>query len=77
MVIARTGVSWNEEQQALYLLQVAYKMGGVEPYVNAWNWAAIDGRGSPNSHLNMVMNEYPQKAVMAAREAFRIMQSGC
>lgn len=71
MVLGDMGESWTREQKALYYLNVAYKMGGVEPFVNAHNWASGERKDDP--HLQTVMNCYPAAAIAAVRKAEQLM----
>lgn len=82
LVRERTGVGWGKEEEALYRIWIAYKMGGVEPFVNAQNYDAMaseDGSSYASDetrrHLTLLMESYPAEAVRHARKAMQIAGS--
>ncbi len=61
---------WYPWMKAFYYLQVAYKMGGVEPLVNADNYnARTPEELKRDSRSRLVMETYPPKALELAQRA--------
>jgi hypothetical protein len=69
---------WDPWTKAFYYLQVAYKMGGVEPLVSADNYnAKTPEELKRDIRLRLVMETYPPKALELAHRALDLArQSG-
>ena len=64
---------WDPWWLAFYYIQVAYKMGGVEPLVNADNYNAKSPAEIAGDHrLQLVMERYPARALQLAEHALRL-----
>jgi hypothetical protein len=64
---------WDPWWLAFYYIQVAYKMGTVEPLVNADNYNAKSSAQIKDDHrLQLVMERYPAKAVGLAEHALEL-----
>ena len=64
---------WDPWWLAFYYIQVAYKMGTVEPLVNADNYNAKSPDEIKHDHrLQLVMERYPAKAVEVAEHALKL-----
>ncbi len=67
---------WDPWWLAFYYLQVAYKMGGVEPLVNADNYNAKSPAEIKDDHrLQLVMEAYPPKALELAERALELART--
>ncbi len=67
---------WDPWWLAFYYIQVAYKMGTVEPLVNADNYNAKSAAEIKNDHrLQLVMERYPVKAVQVAEQALQLART--
>ena len=67
---------WDPWWLAFYYIQVAYKMGGVEPLVNADNYNAKSPTEIKGDHrLQLVMERYPAKALELAERALRLART--
>ena len=67
---------WDRWWLAFYYIQVAYKMGGVEPLVNADNYNAKSPDEIKSDHrLRLVMEAYPAKALELAERALALART--
>ena len=67
---------WDPWWLAFYYIQVAYKMGTVEPLVNADNYNAKSPDEIKQDHrLQLVMERYPAKAVKVAEHALKLART--
>ncbi len=67
---------WDPWWLAFYYIQVAYKMGSVEPLVNADNYNAKSPAEIKDDHrLQLVMEKYPAKAVEVAEHALNLART--
>ena len=67
---------WDPWWLAFYYIQVAYKMGGVEPLVNADNYNAKSPAEIKDDHrLQLVMEAYPAKALELAEHALKLART--
>ena len=67
---------WDRWWLAFYYIQVAYKMGGVEPLVNADNYNAKSPDEIKSDHrLKLVMEAYPAKALEIAERALALART--
>ena len=67
---------WDPWWLAFYYIQVAYKMGGVEPLVNADNYNAKSPEEIKGDHrLQLVMERYPARALDLAERALRLART--
>ena len=67
---------WDPWWLAFYYVQVAYKMGGVEPLVNADNYNAKSPSELKNDHrLQLVMEAHPARAVELAEHALTLART--
>jgi hypothetical protein len=67
---------WDPWWLAFYYIQVAYKMGGVEPLVNADNYNAKSPAEIKDDHrLQLVMEAYPAKALETAERALDLART--
>jgi hypothetical protein len=64
---------WDPWWLAFYYIQVAYKMGGVEPLVNADNYNAKSPIEIMDDHvLQLMMEAYPTRALELADHALKL-----
>ena len=67
---------WDQWWLAFYYIQVAYKMGGVEPLVNADNYNAKSPAEIEGDHrLQLVMERYPARALEFAERGLRLART--
>ena len=67
---------WDPWWLAFYYIQVAYKMGGVEPLVNADNYnAKSPAEIKDDQRLQLVMEAYPAKALEIAEHALKLART--
>jgi hypothetical protein len=67
---------WDPWWLAFYYIQVAYKMGTVEPLVNADNYNAKSPSEIKHDHrLQLVMERYPARAVQIAEHALQLART--
>ncbi len=67
---------WDPWWLAFYYIQVAYKMGTVEPLVNADNYNAMSSAEIEDNHrLQLVMEAYPSKALELAERALKLART--
>ena len=71
-----TLADWDPWWRAFYYIQVAYKMGGVEPLVNADNYNSKSPAEVKDDHrLQLVMEAYPAKALELAEHALKLART--
>jgi hypothetical protein len=67
---------WDPWWLAFYYIQVAYKMGTVEPLVNADNYNAKSPAEIEDDHrLQLVMEAYPARALELATHALKLART--